>query len=586
MNKQEPSRFDELSPDKLIEIALSNECDEDTYNEILWKLCLTTTADVFEKAQQLCLDNDSARRELGVLILGQFGIDTPVREMQVVKTFLELLEREKNTAVLASIGWGLSHRRAAEGVAPLSKLKCHPDSEVRLGVAAGLQCQTSELAIETLIELSQDESVDVRSWATFALGTQIGEDNRAIREALYSRLADADFETRREAVHGLAKRKDQRAAVPLLEFLTRSQLIFQDIEAARSLANPVLLEALVSLKGCGEVSDPEIDTAIDRCNKDLDTFKQTVSYDGYQPSISFEFFTELLGKPANDEAIAQLIEKLDEMPRNYFANTEADGNYFSDNVGLWQIYFAESGLCVGIEKGRFNTVVFYVDHKIRSTSGMRTYTGTFPYGITRHDSLDEIAKKLGLEAQQSGLFLLPDYFLMFDYDEPSAKMISFSISELPPKPERQISFNEIVSVLGCAVSDTSFQNFTGPLNDKPKVTKLRHSTFYDFNEHGLEYIVTSERIDIVVFMINTTSTREAWTKPYTLDFPIGIKPDDTKSQVLAKLNAAEIDCVSRESDSAVYRFPNFQISFLFESESSDSLISSVEVHLLTEGSGA
>jgi hypothetical protein len=584
MNKQEPSRFAELTPDKLIEIALANDCDEDTYNEILWKLCLTTTADVFEKAQQLCLDNDSARRELGVLILGQFGIDTPVREMQVVKTFLELLERENNPEVLASIGWGLSHRRAAEGVVPLSKLKCHPDSEVRLGVAAGLQCQTSELAIETLIELSQDESIDVRSWATFALGTQIGEDNRAIREALYARLADTDFETRREAVHGLAKRKDQRAAVPLLEFLTRSQLIFQDIEAARSLANPELHEALVSLKGCGEVSDPEIDTAIDRCNKDLETFKQTVSYDGYRPSINFEFFTELLGKPANDEAIAQLIEKLDEMPRNYFANTEAEGNYFSDNVGLWQIYFAESGLCVGIEKGRFNIVVFYVDHKIRSTSGMRTYTGTFPYGITRHDSLDAISKKLGVETHPNGIFELPEFYLKFDFDDASGNMDAFYVSAPLPKHNSQLCFNEIISVLGCAVSESNFQNLISQLNETPKVTKLKHTTFYDLNEHGLEYIVTAERIDHVMFMINTSSTRDGWIKPYSLDFPIGIKPEYDKSQVVAKLDAADINCVSCKGDSAVYRFPGFQLSFLFESESSDSLISSVEVHLRPESS--
>jgi hypothetical protein len=427
MNMLERSRFDALSPEQLIEIALSIDCDEDSYNEILWKLCITTTAEVFEKAQQLCRDNDSAKRELGILILGQFGMDRPVRAMQVIKILLNLLEKEKNIDVIAAVAWGLGHRRATEGVVPLVKLRQHPSSVIRLAVAGGLQCQTSEQAIKTLFELSQDDSSDVRRWATFGLGKQIGEDSIEIREALYTRLADTDLETRREAVHGLAKRKDQRAAVPLLEFLTLSLLTSQDIEAARSLANPELLTALQALKGCGEVREPDIDAAIDRCDKDLETFKQTVSYDGYQPRIKFEFFTELLASPANDETIAQLIEKLDETPRNYFRDTADEHNYFSENVGPWQIFFAEAGICMGIEEGRFQTVVFYIDHEIRTTSGLRTYTGTFPHGVTRHDSLDTIGEKLGQETNQGGIFELPDYFLSFDFDDASGGMVAFYI---------------------------------------------------------------------------------------------------------------------------------------------------------------
>ncbi len=582
MNMRERSRFGELSPEQLIEIALSIDCDEDSYNEILWKLCLTTTAEVFEKAQLLCQDNDSARRELGVLILGQFGMDNPVRAMQVIKILLNLLEKEKNIDVIAAVAWGLGHRRATEAVAPLVKLKQHPSSGIRLAVAGGLQCQTSEIAIKTLIELSQDDSSDVRRWATLGLGKQIGEDNVEIREALFARLADTDLETRREAVHGLAKRKDQRAAVPLLEFLTRSLLTFQDIEAARSLANPELLTALKALKGCGEVREPDIAAAIDRCDREIETFKQTVSYDGYQPRINFEFFTELLGTPANDETIGQLIEKLDETPRNYFRDTEDERNYFSDNVGPWQIFFAETGICVGIEEGRFQTVVFYIDHKIRTTSGTRTYTGTFPHGITRHDSLDTIAKKLDQETNQNGMFKLQDFYLWFDFDDTSGGMTAFYISAPLPEHNSQVCFKEIISVLGRAISDSKFQNLISQLNKTRKETHLKHSTFYDFDEHGLEYILTSGRLEHVVFMINTTSTRDGWVKSYSLDLPADLKPKDTKSQALAKLDAAGIPCINREGESAVFRFPDFQLSFLFESENSDSLISSVEVRLLKE----
>jgi len=430
MNTNEPMRYHEHSIVSLIKTALSNDCAEDTFQQILWQLCLTTTAEVFESAQQLSQDTDPARRELGVLILGQFGMSAPVREMQVVRILLDILEKEENLDVISSIGWGLGHRRAPEGVAPLAKLKCHPSSQIRLAVAGGLQYQSSNLAIETLIELSQDVDAEVRGLATFILGSQITEDSKAIREALSARLADSDLKTRREAVHGLALRKDQRAAIPLLEFLTASQVIFEDIQAAYRLANPDLLAALFALKGCEKVSESEIDDAIDRCNKDLEQFHKTVSYEGYQPHFDFEYFIGLLGKPATEETISQIIEKLDEAPKNTFGNIASEKIYFASILDQMQV-FRDSGLSIFIENARFSTITFHLHHTVTSTNGMRTYTGTLPHGITRHDSIADIAQKLGLEPQHRGLFVFPDYFFLFDYDEVSDQLISFGISELP-----------------------------------------------------------------------------------------------------------------------------------------------------------
>ena len=56
-----------------------------------------------------------------------------------------------------------------------------------------------------------DDDPDVRDWATFGLGTQVATDSAEVRDALADRLADADEDVRREALVGLARRRDRRA---------------------------------------------------------------------------------------------------------------------------------------------------------------------------------------------------------------------------------------------------------------------------------------------------------------------------------------------------------------------------------------
>jgi HEAT repeat protein len=87
-----------------------------------------------------------------------------------------------------------------------------------LGVVQGLLGQEDELAIRTLILLSQDADGRVRDWATFGLA-QLDADTEAIREALAARLADPDASTRLEACEGLLKRRDVRLVAALAEAL-------------------------------------------------------------------------------------------------------------------------------------------------------------------------------------------------------------------------------------------------------------------------------------------------------------------------------------------------------------------------------
>ena len=60
-----------------------------------------------------------------------------------------------------------------------------------------------------MIQLSTDNDVEIRDYATFGLGSQNELDNQKIRTALWDRVNDKDQGTRLEAISGLTQRKDK-----------------------------------------------------------------------------------------------------------------------------------------------------------------------------------------------------------------------------------------------------------------------------------------------------------------------------------------------------------------------------------------
>jgi HEAT repeat protein len=92
----------------------------------------------------------------------------------------------------------------------------------------------STLAMSTLIELSNDKHPDVRDWATFSIGTQSEMNSPDIIEALKARLNDEDVNTRREAICGLARRKDHSVRQILIDELAiiddHGSIILESIE--------------------------------------------------------------------------------------------------------------------------------------------------------------------------------------------------------------------------------------------------------------------------------------------------------------------------------------------------------------------
>ena len=95
-------------------------------------------------------------------------------------------------------------------ISKLIEFKTHKFADARFELTLAISCLDNNAAIETLIELSNDKDSDIRNWATFGLGTQLENDTEDIRNALWNRINDSDFETKSEAIVGLANRMDKR----------------------------------------------------------------------------------------------------------------------------------------------------------------------------------------------------------------------------------------------------------------------------------------------------------------------------------------------------------------------------------------
>lgn len=87
----------------------------------------------------------------------------------------------------------------------------------------GVSCVQTPGAVKILAELSRDKVAKVRDWATFSLGAQQSADTPLLRRALRARLLDKDFDTRLEAICGLAIRKDWEGLVLLSGWLKKGK---------------------------------------------------------------------------------------------------------------------------------------------------------------------------------------------------------------------------------------------------------------------------------------------------------------------------------------------------------------------------
>jgi HEAT repeat protein len=185
-------------------------------------LRLRGTREVFALANKYCESENPKARARGLDVLGQLGAGKPDagRPYRDDCTSIAIQKlQDPEPGVVRSAAWALAHLRDDRAVLALISSKLHSDSNVRHAVAVGLGGSEQPGVIETLIELTKDESDEVRNWATFSLGTQCKQDSPEIRAALLKRVDDTFEDARDEAIWGLAQRRESLGLRLVLERL-------------------------------------------------------------------------------------------------------------------------------------------------------------------------------------------------------------------------------------------------------------------------------------------------------------------------------------------------------------------------------
>jgi HEAT repeat protein len=258
-------RCDERSVDELFTAALC-EHDEHVRWSAVSALRWRGSAEVLQRAVNLCRSFCVVERELGADILGQLDVsEQPLRERRLA-VLLRMLEAERQPRVLCAVLSAIGHQSAVEAIKPASRLTSHVEADVRFAVVMALMGQEHPVAVASLIDLTRDQNSDVRDWATFALGTQLQLDTPEIRDALAARLFDQDDDTRCEALVGLARRGDERVIGPLQKALSSAEPWSLEIEAAESIADARLYPALIAVRDRRESPDEPLEDAIRACS--------------------------------------------------------------------------------------------------------------------------------------------------------------------------------------------------------------------------------------------------------------------------------------------------------------------------------
>jgi hypothetical protein len=217
-----PHADDPRSDNQLFRAALEGDYNDDTPWNAVRVLRLRGTSEIFELAKKHSTSEDGIACARALDVLAQLGAGKPDFERPHLSESISiaLLHLEdKRPLVVHSAAWALAHLGGNVAISALIDLKRHPDPGVRLAVANGMGSCEQPQAIETIIQLMDDEDDDVRDWATFGLGSLCKCDSQEIRAALRKRLEDPFEDARNEALWGLAQRKDPSSVRSLLERL-------------------------------------------------------------------------------------------------------------------------------------------------------------------------------------------------------------------------------------------------------------------------------------------------------------------------------------------------------------------------------
>jgi len=232
--------------EELFAATLEGDYDDDAAWEAVSVLRLRGTKEVFEVAKRYCESGNPKARSRGLSVLAQLGAGKPDAERPFMPDCVSIAIdhlRDSDQETVRHAAWALSHLGTLDAVSALVALRSHTDSDVRHAVACCFELREHPDGVGILIGLMKDDNEVVRDWATFALGSgEVEEggvwhyaDSPEIRAALRSRLEDAYEDARREAIWGLAKRKDLLGVKLLLNHLESAEWWSGDEDAAEEL---------------------------------------------------------------------------------------------------------------------------------------------------------------------------------------------------------------------------------------------------------------------------------------------------------------------------------------------------------------
>ncbi len=237
--------------DRTLLAAAQVAADDDVRSEMVFELQRRGSADICERAIQLAASIEPADRELAAEVLGDLGVleDHPHADRSL-PTLIDLAGDSDISVTIAAIH-GLRPQHDPRARVVVVGHAGHTDPEVRLAVAQALpsllgdgRVDPASPVVRTLMALMTDAEDGVRDWATFGLGQLVAVDGDEVRRALVDRLDDVDADTRREALIGLARRRDPRAVDLTLAAFERDDDQEVAVRAAELLRSPVLLSAI------------------------------------------------------------------------------------------------------------------------------------------------------------------------------------------------------------------------------------------------------------------------------------------------------------------------------------------------------
>lgn len=230
-----------LNIEQLI-LKLQTIKSEKSYWEYIREIRQRPHLEVFKISTELITSNIENSKIIGIDILAQLGKEPRPLLKETLEIYLNLLKSETAEKTLFSILTAIGHNNKKltnEELKLICNFKNNKSKMVREGLIFAILNINKELAINTLIELSNDKFSNIRNWATFGIGTQISKSNKNIINALWKRTSDKHLTTRHEALLGLAKRKDTRIKEKLKKELLKMDnygtLILEAIEELNDL---------------------------------------------------------------------------------------------------------------------------------------------------------------------------------------------------------------------------------------------------------------------------------------------------------------------------------------------------------------